>query len=107
MTDYLDQRDRAVNGITPYHLMLEQAQQKALPAQAVVNGTPIITSGHRLAAAVDRAAKHQPQIVEQCQPSTVLEPVSLNSFFRSQPEPEQFEEDVLNPPAIAAWRKDE
>jgi len=55
--DYIEQRHRAAEGIMPYDQVLMEVQQRELPAAQAVNGTPVITPGHHLAAAIDRASR--------------------------------------------------
>jgi len=55
--DYIEQRHRAAEGITPYEQVLMEVQQRELPVAQAVNGTPVITPGHHLARAIDAALK--------------------------------------------------
>lgn len=54
---HVDDLHRAAEGITPYHQLLMEMQARQTPAAQAVNGTPIITSGHKLAAAIDRVPR--------------------------------------------------
>jgi hypothetical protein len=57
--DYVEQRQRAAEGITPYNqaLMEAQARSAGVSPAVAINGTPVITPSHHLARAIEHAPK--------------------------------------------------